>query len=166
MYYYYLYKITNRINGKIYIGVHKTENLNDDYMGSGTRLKYAIKKYGLENFKKEILQFFDNEEDMFTAESVIVNEDFVHDRNTYNIALGRVGRIGSISKDHVTVKDNKNNFYRVTKDDPRYLSGELVHVSKGRVTIEINGARKQVEKNDPLLQDKNVKIISKWWKNE
>ena len=57
--YNYFYKITNNINNHFYYGVHCTDNLNDGYMGSGTRLKYAYKKYGMENFNKEILKFFD-----------------------------------------------------------------------------------------------------------
>ena len=57
----YIYKITNKINGKIYIGKHSTDNLNDGYIGSGVVLKQAIKKYGVENFTKEIIEFCDKE---------------------------------------------------------------------------------------------------------
>lgn len=55
---YLIYKVTNNINGKIYIGCHKTEDIEDSYMGSGKYLKRAIEKNGLENFTKEILYDF------------------------------------------------------------------------------------------------------------
>ena len=50
--FYYTYKTTNSVNGHYYIGVHKTEDFNDGYIGSGTVLKKAIKKHGKENSLK------------------------------------------------------------------------------------------------------------------
>ncbi len=71
--YYYLYQITNLVNGKIYVGVHRTDNLKDGYMGSGVYLKRAQQKHGIENFEKKLLQFFENEKDMYSAESYMVD---------------------------------------------------------------------------------------------
>lgn len=85
--FYTVYKITNKINGKFYIGCHKTENLNDDYMGSGTILKRAIKKHGLENFSKEILHVYDTAEEMFAKEKELV---YVSEE-TYNLKQGGDG---------------------------------------------------------------------------
>ena len=70
---YLVYKITNNINRKIYVGVHVTNNINDSYMGSGTNIKKAIKEYGRENFTKEILHDFDTKEEMISKELEIVN---------------------------------------------------------------------------------------------
>jgi hypothetical protein len=52
---YILYKITNLINGRYYIGRYATNNIYDSYMGSGIAIKNAIEKYGLENFVKEVI---------------------------------------------------------------------------------------------------------------
>ena len=85
---YYIYKTTNTINGKYYVGFHKTNNPNDSYLGSGSKLIEAINKYGIENFKKEILFEYDNIEEAEAKEREIVNIDFVNDRNTYNVSIG------------------------------------------------------------------------------
>lgn len=86
--FYYMYQITNLINGKIYIGVHATSDLNDGYMGSGKNIIKAIKKYGKLNFRKEILSFFSSIEEMMLAEQSIVNEEFLTREDVYNIVLG------------------------------------------------------------------------------
>lgn len=92
--FYTVYKITNLLNGKYYIGKHKTHNLNDDYMGSGVYLRRAIIKYGVENFSKEILHIFDNEIEMNEKEKelVTINE------STYNLKFGGQGGFDYINK--------------------------------------------------------------------
>ena len=86
--YHYVYRIRNIRNKMQYVGVHSTDNLDDGYMGSGTYLKNARKKYGLDSFVKEIIKTFDNRDEALAYESQIVNEDFVRRKSVYNLVLG------------------------------------------------------------------------------
>jgi len=89
--YYYIYHIINLINRKYYVGAHGTNNLEDNYFGSGWALQSAIKKYGKENFKKEILYFCLNEKEMFRLEEKIVTNEFLKEENVYNLVTGGSG---------------------------------------------------------------------------
>jgi len=89
--YYTIYQITNNVNGKIYVGSHKTKKLDDTYFGSGKMLNCAITKYGKENFKKTILFIFETAEEMFAKEKEIVSEEFVSREDTYNMKVGGFG---------------------------------------------------------------------------
>lgn len=126
--YYTIYKITNIVNSKIYIGQHKTDDLNDEYMGSGLRLNRAIKKYGLDNFIKEILYVFDNEEDMNSKEKELVNEEFVKLKTTYNICIGGQGGFSYI---------NSNNM--IMNNEMRSNSGKIggnIHKIKMQINLD------------------------------
>lgn len=89
---YILYKTTNIITGKYYIGV--SNNRDRYYKGSGTALLASIRKHGRKNFIKEVLETFETSEEAFAREAEVVNEDFVKDCNTYNVKVGGKGGIG------------------------------------------------------------------------
>jgi len=91
MKHYVVYKITNLLNNKIYIGCHQTPNLDDGYMGSGLLIKLAIEKHGIDNFKKEFLHIFETPEEMFAREAEIVNEEFLYRDDVYNLTKGGNG---------------------------------------------------------------------------
>lgn len=91
MYIYTIYKTTNLINNRYYIGKHKTTDPYDSYLGSGKILKQAISAYGSKNFIKEIIEVCDSEEHASIREREIVNEAVVADPNSYNICLGGTG---------------------------------------------------------------------------
>lgn len=95
--FYLIYKITNLINNRIYIGCHKTRDPDDKYMGSSKSLANDIKIYGLTNFKKEILHYLTSEAEMLIKEREIVNEDFVKLDSTYNKILGGSGSFTDIN---------------------------------------------------------------------
>lgn len=156
---YLVYQITNLINEKIYVGIHITENINDGYLGSGVYLKRAIKKYGIENFKKEILFDFDNPEEMVAKEIELVDRKFIARKDTYNI---NCGGNGWNTFDTIPVMDRHGNQFRVHKTDERWLSGELKHNMAGRVVVrDCIGSTFSVEVDDPKYLSGELVSVAK-----
>ncbi len=87
---YTVYQTTNSVNQKIYIGVHKTADPDDRYLGSGKVLKEAVKKYGRSAFVKIILAAYDTLEEAYAKEAELVNSEFVLRSDTYNQVCGGV----------------------------------------------------------------------------
>jgi len=86
-----LYKTTNIINKKTYVGVHSTTNINDGYLGTGSAIKAAIRKYGKENFKREIIAECGSRDVALYLESIIVTKEFINEKTNYNLKTGGVG---------------------------------------------------------------------------
>lgn len=118
-----IYKTTNLINGKIYIG-QQSYVKNKYYLGSGNIVKRAIKKYGKNNFKKEVIEYCKNQDELNDREIYWINAfDSTNKEIGYNITLGGGGALGvkasketkdKISKNHADVSGNKNPMFGKT----------------------------------------------------
>ena len=163
--YNYLYKTTNKINGKIYMGVHRTDNLNDGYLGSGILLKRAIDKYGIENFSKDIIEFFDTYKDALNAEKKIVNEKFIERDDVYNCKEGGFGNCKWSSKQlkrlSIAAKKRWENIdYKIKMKEKCYDNPERnLKISKAVKTWIKNNKNKH--KNRMLKINTNPEKIKK-----
>lgn len=105
-----VYKTTNKINSKIYVGVHKTSNLSlDTYYGSGKYFLSAMNKYGKWNFEREILYIYHSKDVAYKRESYIVDKEFLEREDTYNIKLGGFGGWDHCHTDYIRARINKTN---------------------------------------------------------
>ena len=101
--YHTVYKVKNNLNNRFYIGVHSTKNPHDSYLGSGLAIKEAVRKYGKENFTKEILFSFDDITLAYTKEEELVTKTLIADPMCYNMVTGGVCKINENTprgKDH------------------------------------------------------------------
>jgi hypothetical protein len=102
--YHFIYKTTNLLSGRYYIGMHSTDDLDDGYLGSGTRLRRAINKHGKQNFKREILEFCKTRKELKSREEDIVNLNEIAKVDCMNL---KVGGYGGFSNDEHRIKSQK-----------------------------------------------------------
>lgn len=127
--YHYIYKTTNLLNGKYYIGMHSTDDLDDGYMGSGKRLRRSLNKHGKDNHKVEILEFVDTREELKKREEEIVNLNEIAKVECMNLKVGGYGGLSSDKHKEAFIKAGVDNFNK-TKEQ------RLLSINKTRATPE------------------------------
>jgi len=142
MTYYIVYKTTNLINGKRYIGYHKTDNLDDGYLGSGLVLLNAIKKYGKENFIRETLGMFSDSKSALDYERMLITEYVIYSDDFYNLMPGGIGG---------DAKGESSRNYGIKKSTSH--KEKLSSLRKGRFTGE----------NNPFYGKKHTDELKKWF---
>lgn len=164
---YIVYKTTNLVNGKFYIGVHKI-NGKGYYLGSGKALKYAIKKHGRDNFTRKTLFIFDNNNDAYKKEADIVDEELLKNKMCYNMVIG--GGYGPIlyGKDHPMYgkprsKSTKKKISKINKGR-KQTKKEILKRSrslKGHIVTE--ETRKKISEGNKgkSKSEQHIKKISK-----
>jgi hypothetical protein len=136
--YHYFYKTTCIITNRYYYGIHSTDNLDDGYIGSGKRLWYSINKYGRENHKLEILEFFDNREKLKQKEIDFVNEDLLKDPMCMNLQSGGMGGFSIEQQKYNAIKSNKKQRW-LRENDINWANKTAEHISKGNILAYQNG---------------------------
>ena len=150
-----IYKTTNTRNQKYYLGKHQTENINDNYLGSGIALINAIKKYGKDCFSKEILFIFDNENDMNNKEKELVTEELVNSKKTYNKGIGGEGG------PHFKGKKHSEEMKKKLSDKIKIIGSQLTEEGRNKI-IENNKNRPVSNETRKKLSDRAKERWSKY----
>lgn len=142
-----IYKTTNLVNGKIYIGQDK--NNNHTYLGSGKILHLAFQKHGIENFNKEIIEECESIEELNEREKYWIS--FYNSTNRsigYNIALG--GNGGDTLSKHPNKKEIGNRIGESNKrlwEDEVYKT-KMSEIRKNQVTEETREKLSKLSKGE------------------
>lgn len=167
--FYTIYKVTNLINNKIYIGKHQTMNPDDSYYGSGVAICDAISKHGKENFKKEVLFIFETEDAMNAKEKELITEEFVARRDTYNLGIGGEGGPHFRGKSHTDEwKSDRKSLWQteeyrkkmeISMSSPDCLEKRRLGCIKGGEATKgktLSDAAKENMKRAASLRDKSI----------
>lgn len=129
----YIYKTTNKINNKIYIGQHRSQEHDPSYIGSGKLIKRAIQKYGFDNFSNEIISICHSQKELDVMEiNMIQKFNSTNKEIGYNITHG--GQGGNITSS-LPKEDYEKMIARMSvnnsgKNNPNYGNGNKIRGDK------------------------------------
>lgn len=187
--YHFVYKTKNKLNEKYYYGMHSTNNLDDGYLGSGKRLRYAIRKYGRDNFETQIIEWFIDRESLIKGEKRIITEEIIKDKDSYNVREGGGGGIfneehrkkfikGAKKGREITDKILKERFgggedwkskfntyilKNLWRDNEEYRKKHLKNIDwNGRKHSEETKTKMSEQRKNTGYGDKNSQFGTKW----
>ena len=165
-----IYKTTNHVNGKIYIGYDSKNRTLIEYAGSGRLLNFAIEKYGIENFSKEILEYV-TEDNWEEREIFWVNEFSSTDRKIgYNITKGGDGGdTFSNNPNKEAIRDkHRESTRKMMLARGGYLKDKEKQIEackKGNMVRTANGYRHSEETKRKLSESLSGREFTEEWKN-
>lgn len=183
--YHFIYKTTNLLSGRYYIGMHSTDNLEDGYLGSGIYLKRSINKHGKENHSIEILEFLNSREELAAREREIISLQEIAKKECMNLKVGGEGGFtleqtkngGKLSgakhasrmKDNPDYKEkvvtNLSTHMKESYDSGKRLRGEFYNWKDKKHSKESLQKMKEVKKNHGVGSD-NSQFGKCWITNE
>lgn len=120
----FIYKTTNMVNGRAYVGMCSSSQRFKHYLGSGKLLTSAINKYGKDNFKREILEWCNSDKELRIAEvRWMEHYDAVKSESFYNLHEG--GRGGHTGSGYSTSDMVKKTWDSYTAEEKKSRVGHL-----------------------------------------
>lgn len=151
----YIYKTTNTINNKIYIGQHKSKKKDNFYLGSGKIIKQAILKYGKDNFTNDILEWCDTQEDLDEKEKYYIKLYKEEGYYLYNISDGGYGLSSELASKKAKERwrgiplDARREHMRKAREVQKEL--RLLGLYKTKLCDECNGPMNSHKRNCSLF---------------
>ena len=140
----FIYITTNLVNGKKYLGQRKYSKGWESYLGSGVAFKKALKKYGKENFKREIIIEAETAEELNQFEKELsIKYDVVNSDNWYNLCYG-----GGATTGYVFSEESKS---------------KMSEKAKGRYSGEKNPMYGRCGKNAPSARAVYIAELEKYF---
>ena len=145
----YIYKGTNLINNKIYIGQHKSDGFDPKYYGSGKLWKRAYNKYGLNNIKIELIEECNSREELNTREAFWIK--------TYNSQDKLIGYniLGNDMSPHAANGKNNGMYGKKHSEETRK---KLSEAAKHRPPRTLEERKKQGRPGIPKSEEHRKKI--------
>lgn len=145
--YHFIYKTTNKLNGKYYFGMHSTDSLTDGYLGSGVYLRNSIRKHGRNNHTMEIIEFCGSREELAAREREVINLQLIAKQDCMNLRVG--GKGGGFSEEQgrrgrsAALKRSKE----LWETDPNFRKRRLETLERMREVMRQKRQRGEVKFN-------------------